>query len=634
MSSVVVTGAVLASAQEPLRVASPDGHVVIEFALKNNTRQKGVPSYSVRYKGKEVIAPSSLGLTLQDVPALRESFTVASVSHDSHNGKWSPLYGERKTIPDNYRQMVMTLHETTAPRRRLQVTFRAYNEGAALCYTIPAQDGLKSFTIAGEETQFRFPPGSFGYEEHGTEGEYARVPVEKIKAGCEIPLTVEIAGGSFASIIEARVENYSRMLLSPAGGDTGERGATLVSALRGPVAAQAPLTTPWRAVVLGDKPGDLLEKNYLILNLNPEPAIQDTSWIKPGKAIREVTLSTAGGKACVDFAVARNLSYVEYDAGWYGHEYDDKADATTVTVDPKRNPKGDLNLPEVIEYARQKNVGVLLYVNRRALERQLDEILPLYQKWGVKGLKFGFVNVGPQEWTNWLNDAVKKAAAHNMVLDIHDGYRPTGLSRTYPNLLTQEGVRGNEHMPTAKHNVTLPFTRAIAGAADYTICYYSERIKTTRAHQLALSVVMYSPLQFLYWYDRPSSYHGEPEIEFFDHVPTVWDDTRVLHGEIGEYVTIARRSGDAWYVGSLTGDASRELRLALDFLKPGTKYAAHLYSDGDATGQSPTKVTINRFIVDASTLLRVTLAPSGGQAVRLVPATSEDLKTLGAYKDR
>lgn len=600
---------------ETFQAISPDGNVVVRCDLAD-APEGTTPLYSVLYKGKEIIVPSKLGLSLKDAAPLAGGFAIEKMEVDSRNASWSPLYGERQTIPEKYREMKISLREKAAARRQVQVIFRAYNEGAALRYVLPVQEALKEFTPTAENTQFRLPPGTFGYEEHGTEGEYARVPVENIKANCEVPLTLELPGGIYASIIEAHVENYSRLLLSPS-----ENGS-LVTAIRGPVQVKvdkATFATPWRAIVVGERAGDLLERSYMILNLNPPGALADTTWIKPGKVIRETTLSTAGGKACVDFAVARGLSYVEYDAGWYGHEYDDASDARAVNVDPKRNPKNDLNLQEVIEYARGKNVGVLLYVNRRALERQMDEILPLYQKWGVKGLKFGFVNVGPQQWTNWLNDAIKKAAAHQMVVDVHDGYRPTGLSRTYPNLMTQEGVRGNEHMPTARHNVTLPFTRYVAGAADYTICYYNNRIKTTRAHQLALAAVNYSPLQFLYWYDRPTDYKGEMEVEFFDQVPTVWDETRVLQGQIGEYISVARRSGKEWFVGNLTNEQARDLKLSLNFLPEGEKYVARLYSDEDLSGQSPTKVKMNRQVVDSTGELPLSMAPSGGVAVWLRP---------------
>ena len=196
-------------------------------------------------------------------------------------------------------------------------------------------------------------------------------------------------------------------------------------------------------------------------------------------------------------------------------------------------------------------MGLILYVDRRQIKKQRDILFPLFEKWGVKGVKIGFVDVGPQTETAWITETIQKAAEHHLILDIHDGYRPTGYARTYPNLLTVEGIRGNEHFPTPEHNCTISFTRYIAGSADYTVCYYDPRLKTTHAQQLAMAVVSYSPLQSIFWYDKPSEYHGEPEIEFFQHVPTVWDDTKVINGEIGKFATIARRSGDDWFVRTI-----------------------------------------------------------------------------------
>ena len=348
--------------------------------------------------------------------------------------------------------------------------------------------------------------------------------------------------------------------------------------------------------------------------------------------IREITLSTAGAKKLVDFAVKRRLQYIHFDAGWYGHEEDTLADATRVNVDPLRNPVNDLNLQEVIRYAKQKGVGVFVYVNKKALQKQLDELLPLYEKWGVAGIKFGFVNVGSFHWTKWLHDAVKKCAQHHLMVDIHDEYRPTGFSRTYPNLLTQEGIGGNEEMPDATHNTVLPFTRFLCGAADYTICYYhrpelkkqlaatqnSRVLKTTSGHQMALSVVYYSPLQFMYWYDKPEDSQDEPELEFFDRVPTVWDDTRVIDGEIGEYVTIARKSKNEWFVGSITNNEGRAVKINCSFLPPGKKYRATIYYD-DPASPVRTKMSMKELTVDASTVLDAQLRPSGGQAIWLRP---------------
>lgn len=480
-------------------IFSPGGRLQATLQLRD-----GQLSWQATYRGKPIVLESRLGLSLYS-----GVWTFTGRSAATHAGVWRPVYGERSLIPDNYNELTLDLKDRAAPFRPLQIVIRAYDEGLALRYVI---QGRGPVLFPNEYTSFRLPPGAHVWEEHGTEGEYAKVPVEKLTPGCERPLTVEYPHGLYASIGEAANTDYPRMLLSPVRDGPGE----IISDLAGPVSADAPYSTPWRFVVVGERPGELMERNYLVLNLNPPSALRDASWIRPGKIIREVTLSTKGGKAAVDFAVARNLQYIEYDAGWYGYEYDDLSDATRVSLDPRRVSSipdhGGLDLPEVIRHARSKGVGVFLYVNRRALERQLDQLLPLYQSWGVKGLKFGFVNVGPREWTAWLHDAIRKAAAHRLMIDIHDSYRPSGFTRTYPNLLTQEGVRGNEHMPTADHNATLPFTRFVAGPADYTVCYYTGRLKTTRAHQLALPVVFYSPLQFIYWYDKllPHSPHRQP----------------------------------------------------------------------------------------------------------------------------
>lgn len=537
---------------------------------------------------------------------------------------WHPVYGERSQIANHYQEMIVILQERLPPYRVLWIEFRAYDEGAALRYTLPlgpgegGHDRPKEWVILRELTQFRFPPGCHAYEEHGTEGEYFRKPVSQIAPGCERPLTVEYPGEMYASLIEAAAFDYPRALLSP---DPKVPGA-LAPHLDGPARGVAPYSTPWRGFVVGDRPGDLLERNDLVLNLSPPCQLKDVTWIRPGKAIREVTLSTQGGKECVDFAVAHNLQYVEFDAGWYGPENSEEADATSVSVDPARTKAeyGGLDLQEVIRYAAARGIGVFLYVNRRALERQIDQLFPLYQRWGVAGVKFGFVQVGDQAWTRWLHDAVRKAAEHRLLVDIHDAYRPSGFARSYPNLLTQEGVRGNEHMPTARHNTILPFTRYVAGPADYTICYYDKRIKTTRAHQLALAVILYSPLQFLFWYDRPAAYQGEPEVEFFAHVPTVWDDTRVLHGAIGEFVTVARRKAHEWYVGCITNEEARSIEIPLDFLDPAFRYRAYIYSDPPAnSGASPTAVQVEAREIKHTDAILATMAASGGQAIRLTP---------------
>jgi alpha-glucosidase len=507
---------------------------------------------------------------------------------------------------------------------------------------------LKNFVISAEKTQFSFTSDHTAYAVYSAQGQYSKVPLSQIKNNCERPLTVRIDEGLFASVAEARLVDYARMRLSPSTGHlTVEQGRplTLVSSLHSEVNAAAPMTTPWRVIMLGRTPGELLERNYLLLNLNEPCAIDEPSWIKPGKVIREVTLTTTGGKACVDFAVEHNLQYVEFDAGWYGHEHSDDSDAATISVDPKRS-KGPLDLHYVIEYANQRGIGIILYVNRKALERQLDEILPLYEKWGIKGVKYGFVRVGSQRWTAWLHEAVRKAARHHLMVDVHDEYRPTGYSRTYPNLMTQEGIAGDETKPSNSLTLTILFTRLLAGAADNTICYYDGRVddNASHAYQLAKSVCVYSPWQFLYWYDRPGNsprraggagggrnvIGDEPELEFFDHVPTAWDDTKVLHGQIGEFAVLARRSGESWFIGAMNGNDPQTLDIPLDFLDKDRRYIAHIYTD-DPAGSTRTGVKISRRIVDSSSFLKAELRPRGGQAIRIIPATAKDIRTYSKY---
>ena len=332
----------------------------------------------------------------------------------------------------------------------------------------------------------------------------------------------------------------------------------------------------------------------------------------------------------MDFAAKHKLQFVEFDAGWYGHEYDDDSDATTVAVDPKRS-KGPLDLHEVIRYAESKDIGIILYVNRRALEKQLDDVLPLLKSWGIKGVKYGFVNVGPQEWTGWLHDAVRKAADYQLMIDIHDEYRPTGYSRTYPNLMTQEGIRGDEESPDNEMVLKTIFTRMIAGAGDHTNCYFDRRVDEkmgSHASQLAKLVCIYSPWQFLFWYDRPqgSDTRGSggvrsqnqiievPEFAFIDEIPTVWDDTRVIDGYPGEFALIARRSGNRWFIGALNGSRTRDFEIPLDFLTPGIKYEATLYYDNPDAG-TITRVGIERQIISSNDYINRRIKAGNGLAI-------------------
>lgn len=607
-------------AQSSQQLFSPDGKLQFVFNLSEGGRL----NYSMYYQETPVILTSGLGLN-----GWESGFVLAAISSTQKDTLWKPVYGERSLVRDHYTEMLITLKQHNDESRKLQIQVRAYNEGIAFRYVLPEHaQGGRDVSIKNELTEFAMPEGTRAWFTSSAQGEYSLVPLKDWTAQAERPLVLEQPGGLYVCLAEAQMVNYSRMkfTLHPT------KANTICATIYDIVDYFTPFSTPWRVVMAAKRPGDLLAGNDLLLNLNPPCAIENTAWIQPGKVIREVTLSMKGAKECIDFAVKRKLQYIHFDAGWYGYEYIVASDATKVNVDPRRNANSDLNLQEVIRYANEKGIGVFLYVNQRALYQQLDELLPLYQKWGVKGIKFGFVEVGSHKWTTWLHDAIKKCAKYNLMVDIHDEYRPTGFSRTYPNLLTQEGVRGDEEMPDATSNTILPFTRLIAGAADHTICYYHRpelkpklaeapkgRIMKTRSgHQLALSVVLYSPLQFLYWYDKPEDARDEPELEFFDNVPTVWDDTKVLDGEIARFITIARRKGEEWFVGTITNNDARQLKVPLKFLTPGRQYLATIYYDDDMSTVR-TKVSIKRIKVDANTVLNAKLLPSGGQAIWIRP---------------
>ena len=595
------------------QITSPDGNVSIGFKLQSD----GTPAYKIDYHGKPLVLESRLGFE----PDFLSGFKIVAATTDEHHGQWSYAFGERSTIPENYRELNVDLK--SADGRSVRVILRAYDEGAALRYSFPQQAG-KEFSFTGERTEFRFPADTFGYEEHGTEGDYRRAKISEMEPWGERPLTLEFADGRFASLGEAANLHAPRMLLSVAPGVAD----TLVTALGGTSSNLATKefiqrhdprftlsvgdATPWRFFVVGDKPGDLLERNYLLLNLNQPSALTDTSWIKPGKAMRDNTLTTTNSKAIIDLAATAGLSYVHLDWKWYGPVEYEAAGEVLV-----RAP--NLDVPEIVRYGREKGVGLILYLDRRQIRRDRDHMFAMLEEWGVAGVKIGFVDVGPQVETAWITETIQKAAQHHLMLNIHDGYRATGISRTWPNLLTVEGIQGNEHFPTPEHNCTLPFTRYVGGIGDYTVCYYDKRLThTTHAHQLAMAVVSFSPLQWIFWYDKASDYHGEPEVEFFRKVPTVWDDTKVVNGKIGEFATLARRHGNDWFVGTINNSQARTLTVALSFLPAGQRFVAHLYADDD-TVTTRTHVALATREVDSTTTLSVPLAAGGGQAIWLTP---------------
>lgn len=593
-------------------MSSPNGN--IKFSLQ--TDSDGELVYAISYKDKPVILNSFLGISGWD-----RNLEIEDVQRTSFDTVWKPVYGERAEVRDHYNQQVYVI-KTGGRGDRLHVIVRAYDEGIGFRYKYAGSSYLR---ITSEKTTFCVPQNTYGWFAPFAQAEHKKLPIKDWPGEAERPLTLQLENGLYASLAEAEMVDYSRTKFIVNKGEENIIRCKMYDA----VEEIAPFATPWRVVMIAEQPKDLLANNDLILNLNKPCQIENTDWIKPGRIVRTVSLTTEGAKKVIDFAVKRKINYVHFDAGWYGSETSKNSDPRKSDVDPQRCSVNDLNIPEVVQYAKSKGVGVWLYVNQRALTDYLDEILPLYQSWGIAGIKFGFVHVGTFRWTTWLHDAVKKCAKYNLMVDIHDEYRPTGFSRTYPNLLTQEGVRGNEEFPDGVNNTTLPFTRFLAGAADCTICYFhrkeikadlAKRMNTrsllnTSCHQMALSVINYSPLQFLYWYDTPEDVQDEPELVFFDELPTVWDDTKVLNGSIGEYVSIARKKDNRWFLGCITNNDARKMELPLDFLEGGKKYELTLYTDGGEKVKTRTHVAIQTKKVTSKTVLKLDMLPRGGCAM-------------------
>ena len=619
--------ATVAKAVETLQ--SPNGKYQFTFSQK-----EGKLLYSLDYAGKSVVEAGELGVNIDNhlvesamgIPVDNSNvwthgMEVTSVDRRSEDNTWKPVYGEYAQIRDCYNEMTIHLlkggkHEgsgTAYDKRQqylLDIIVRAYDEGVAIRYHFPEATNGLFMHITEDLTSFRFAPGAEAYHYAWAQAHANKVKLLKSEAAwkdeAERPLTLQLANGLYAAIGEAALTDFVRGKLKL------KADNELQMAMFDPADIITAYDMPWRFIMVGEKAIDLINNKQMVLNLNAPCQISDTSWIKPGKAFRVCRLDMKTCMEGVDFCVDRGLQYIELDAGWYGPEM--KMSSSALKVLETR----DIDMPKLCQYAKSKGIGVWVYVNQRALYQQLDQILPLYEKWGISGIKFGFVQIGSQEWTTWLHNAVKKCADHHIMVDIHDEYRPTGWSRTYPNLMTQEGVGGNEEMPDAEHNTILPFTRFLCGPADYTPCYFNNRVKNTKAHQLAMPVVYYSPISFLYWYDLPNVYKGEKELDFWKYCPTVWDESKALQGEIGEYIVQARRSGNDWFVGAMNGLQARDIIVnTADFLQKGKKYHVEIYNDNPALN-TRTKVASMVQTIKADKVIKLHLQPSGGAALRFV----------------
>ena len=622
MRKIVVLLAFLPMLSMAQQVSSPDG--------KYTMTVDGM-TYSVTYNQKLIVEKSLLGVDI-DNRLFESALAVPRGEYEnwcsdlqlkgeeclSVDTVWTPLYGENAQIRDCYNQLTLhyekgsngqgTVSEGYDKRKyyAMDIVVRAYNEGIAFRYHFPETANSLFLHITGEQTSFRMPDGTTAWYEEWAQGSYEKRPLKGEWFESERPLLLQTPNGTYVALLEAAMKNYTRGKFKLA-----EDNVLQVS-MYDCADVISPYDTPWRVIMAGDRAVDLINHKDLVLNLNENRAQEDWSWVRPGKAFRCGRLAKDAIMKSIDFCKDFGFDFVELDAGWYGPEGKVASDATRVSENR------DFTMPEICEYAKSKGVGVWVYVNQRALYRQLDELLPLYQQWGISGIKFGFVQIGNQQWSTWLHDAVEKCAKYHIMVDIHDEYRPTGLSRTYPHLLTQEGIRGNEEMPDATHNVTLPFTRYLCGPADYTLCYFNSRVKNTKGHQLAMAAVYYSPLQFYFWYDNPypKGWDGA-ELLFWKDCPTVFDESIALDGIPGEYIIQARRSGEDWFVGAMTNKEGRTVGIPTDFLPKG-KYQVEIYNDDPAL-DTQTKVSAKTFKIKSGKPITLQLQPSGGAALHFSP---------------
>ena len=636
------------TASEPISVSSPDGRIQVHLSIKEKLDPYPAGTrlyYSVSVDGREILLDSPFGIDFKDMSPIARDLAIKDQSRRTVRETWKPVYGKSNLVLDHYKELWLALEETREPRRRIEFIVRAYDDGIGFRYYLPSQPSLGSFLLTSERSEFHFAGNhtvwAARYDTFVShqENEFDRIPLSRITPAniVGLPLTIEVDKSTYVALTEADLTDWAGMYLTAIGNKPNALVTTLSPLPTMPgvlVRSATPRHSPWRVIMIGRTPGALIESN-LILNLSEPCALTDTSWIKPGRSAWDrwwsgsyapdanfkVGMNTQTMNYFTQLAADMGWEYVLVDWHWYGDPEKPLADITRSAP--------DVDIPAIVRYAKDRNVKVLLWLRWNHAERQMEEAFPLYEKWGIAGVKIDFMQRDDQEMVNFYDKTVKLAARHRLLVDFHGAYKPTGMRRTWPNLITREGVLGNEYNKwstrvTPEHNVTLPFTRMLAGPMDFTPGGFRHATKAnfrpqdsapfvmgTRAHQLAMMVVYESPLQVLC--DSPYAYRNQKGAEFLKVVPTTWDETRVLNGEIGEYVTIARRSGNRWFLGSMTNSTPRELDVALDFLESG-QYQVRVFRDADESAEYPDRVEEETRAVSSGDKLHLKLTPAGGYA--------------------
>jgi alpha-glucosidase len=659
-----------AVSQEALRVASPDGRNVLAVEVRD-----GVLRYSVSRRGVPVILPSRLGFEFRGARALRDSLRLVGSARRSYDTTWTQPWGEVRRVREQYNELRAQIAEDAAPRRRFAVVFRAFDDGIGFRYELADSGGFRDFEIMDELTEFAMADNARAWwiasnrpRLDRSEQLYSSAPVSTLDS-VQTPLTMEMASGTRVVIHEADLVDYPRMFLAGPRMESRTLRAALAPWADGvKVRGRTPFVTPWRTVQLADRVEDLVPA-VLGLKLNPPSTIANTSWITPmkyvgiwwGMHINTMTWSsgpkhgatTANTRQYIDFAAANGFGGVlveGWNVGWDG-DWIANRNAFSFT-----QPYPDYDLPGLAAYAKSKGVGLIAHNETSGgienYERQMEDAFRLYQSLGIHAIKSGYVTDtlggGHSHYGQFAvrhhRKVMETAARYGIMVNAHEPIHDTGERRTFPNMMSREGARGQEYNAWGgeggnppEHETILFFTRLLAGPMDFTPGIFDilierpngtprspqdPRPRTTLAKQLALYVVLYSPVQMAA--DLPENYEGKPAFQFIRDVAVDWDTTRVLDARIGDYVVVARkaRGKDEWFVGAITDEEARTFQLPLTFLPAGKRYVAEIYADGPTASwrDAPEQVAISSRPVTAATRLMVRLAKGGGQAIRIRPA--------------
>ncbi|MBV6644642.1 MAG: glycoside hydrolase family 97 protein [Cyclobacteriaceae bacterium] len=648
-------------------LSSPSGKVNLKFFLNNG----GTPSYLVSFNSQVVIDTSSLGFDLKTQEDLIAEFQVESTERRTINETWERPWGETKVVKDHCNELQVNLVGKADASRKLNLFFKVYDDGIGFRYVIPKLEGVDSIFVLSEETQFNVAPNPDTWWIKADYNSYEkRIRNSKLSESATLgtPVTMKMEDDVFMSIHEANLTNYAGMTLKH------DTGSTLLKSELAPwpdgvkVRAVLPMKSPWRTIQLSETAGGLITSN-LIVNLNEPSKIENTSWIKPMKYVGiwwslhlfletwssgpKHGATTENTKRYIDFAAANNIKGVlveGWNHGWDTWLNEDSFDYTT--------PYPDFDPEEVVRYAKHKGVEFIGHQetggNIPEFEARIDSIFEMYKSLGVHAIKTGYagkIRVPGQShhgqfMVNHYRNVVETAAANQIMINAHEPIKDTGIRRTWPNMMTREGVRGMEWNAWSRgnspsHTVDIAFTRMLSGPVDYTPGIFDVdfknswdrmpkweefkargltlEVRTTVAKQLALMVVLYSPMVMAA--DMIENYVDQPAFQFVRDLDVDWEDQRVIDAEIGEYITIARKAKDRWFLGSITNDEERMFEVSLDFLDTKKTYLATIYADGENADWelNPYPVNILTKEVNAKTILEINLAKGGGQAIEFRP---------------